>query len=310
MLLTARQTRHLARKIAFRVLFGAMLSPDNYDKFLRLVIMEAATGQRPMSLTQPTLDAGMAKARTLLPEADPRWFADRGRDFFNALLGAVRSKMRGFDNDTIDEVISTVATSDDLRRNVGKKNSKAIAAGSGGYKKAIENLTTLGKSRAKDYIRDLHGEEGLPTDEEGEALDLPATAFPWKAPSGGSGAEKWIELVEDVIIGDPTIMRVLKAMVRKLPDGLPKQIMEMWTDDPAQDNRTIGMALESSSSNPSAYVGQIKKKTFEALLAQRAVMQYIEAKVEARGGRYAALKRASVPLASRVAARWLAARPV
>jgi hypothetical protein len=289
--LSHHQAVRLARRIAFRVLVADITDKVTMDQLIRVAILEGAAGVGWGSWSRPMPARGLQKAQAAFPGADPRWFDKRDTRFFHSLLSAVRKRMGGYDEDTVDDVLMMIVGEPKYFAKLGKKFAKDIAAGGRGYDNALKGMFVIGKSRAADYIRDLglEQEQGLAVGEEGELLDLEQGSM--ALPSSKEQTLSDVDAMEDLIISDRRLMAVAREIIGRMKDGKRKQVMEAWLADPSLTNREIAAQVGVSG----AYVGQTKKVLFVG--DRGSVKDKAERYLDTMMSRYAK--------AQEIAARWL-----
>jgi hypothetical protein len=285
--LPSRQASLLARRIAFRVLVAEIPDKPSLDRQIRVSILEGAAGAPWGSWSRPDPTRGLSIAQETFPNADPRWFSKWGTYFIGRLLSGVQGRMQGYDESTIDDAIFTILGNPQELSKLGKKYRKSIANGKPGYVDALKGVSTIGKSRGRDYVRDhrhLQMETGFPTDEDGNIIQTDRKA---PTPSSKEMSLTTTDAMEDLILIDRRLMTVAKTVIGRMKDGTRKQVMEIWLSNPRLTNRDIASQLGVSG----AFVGQTKAKVF--------------ALVQKKADRYLDILRSKYARAQKIAALWL-----
>jgi len=283
----SRQASLLARRIAFRVLVAEIPDKPSLDRQIRVSILEGAAGAPWGSWSRPDPIRGLGIAQETFPDADPRWFDKRDTHFISRLLSGVQGRMRGYDESTIDDAIFTILGSPQELSKLGKKYRKSIADGKAGYVDALKGVSTIGKSRGRDYVRDnrhLQMETGFPTDEDGNIIQTNRQA---PTPSSKEPNLTTTDAMEDLILIDRRLMRVTETVIDRMKVDTRKQVMEIWLGNPKLSNRDIASQIGVSG----AYVGQTKAKVFGL--------------VKKRADRYLDILRSKYARAQKIAALWL-----
>ncbi|MDB4278206.1 hypothetical protein N9917_01250 [Deltaproteobacteria bacterium] len=259
----------LARRIAFRILVADLSNKGFMDEWIRAKILESAAGM-PYNSWSGNPDRGLPEARKHFPNAEDGWFSHKNAGLFGSLASGVMKNMRGYEQHADDVIMDTIGKTKYMT-DQGKALASEIERGSG-LDQARRHLAKVGASRAKDWRKKKMNQEG-----KTKSPDESRTRIknPFKSERDTSSPHL-VEIWGDVLMSNRAIKGRLSGLVRKMPDGQAKEILEIWLDSPGKSNAAIGREIGSDRSNPSAYVGQVKGRVLKALLDDRKVIQILE----------------------------------